>query len=168
MLKIKSKIGDFIVNRALSITAKKFEDHYDTCDPLQTAEDMANHIYLEQRDSNVETFYAYYIDMEGFIIDSYTKSGSKNSIQISNKEILQRALACDAHKIIVAHTHIAQSHEPSDSDILFTYNLIKAAGLLDMVVYDHIVVSRQGWTSMNEQGYIENMYTELLSEKEEA
>jgi DNA repair protein RadC len=44
--------------------------------------------------------------------------------------------------------------EPSQEDVAITKRLIQAGELLGIKIHDHIIVSKNGYTSMKERGVI--------------
>ena len=67
----------------------------------------------------------------------------------------KRALELGATAIILVHNHPSGDHEPSDGDITMTRELIKAAKALDILVHDHLIISKTGYTSFKALGILE-------------
>ncbi|HQT24752.1 MAG: DNA repair protein [Sphingobacteriales bacterium 17-39-43] len=68
------------------------------------------------------------------------------------KVIFATALKACASSIILAHNHPSGNLKPSTSDIDLT-NKLKAGGLLlDITVFDHIIVTSEGYYSFADEG----------------
>jgi DNA repair protein RadC len=59
-----------------------------------------------------------------------------------------------AAAIILVHNHPSGDTEPSQEDIAITKRLVEAGELLGIKIHDHIIVSKNGYTSMKERGVI--------------
>lgn len=166
MLKFMDKVNDLIIDRAVKLTSDRFEKTYvNTGDP-KNAEDIVNYIYLNYSNLDVEHFIAFFYDNGDRLCGTYIQPGAVNTVQLDGRTIARKALECDAVGIILAHTHIAANHEPSDSDLLMTYDMVKRFGFLGLAVYDHIIVSHAGWTSFDEDGYLDVIREEIDAEEE--
>ena len=53
--------------------------------------------------------------------------------------------------VILAHNHPSGSPKQSQDDIRLTERLVKAGDLLGVPVLDHVIVAREGCTSIREQ-----------------
>ena len=66
--------------------------------------------------------------------------GSSSGTIFDAKHMLQYALLSNASSIIVAHNHPSGNLNPSETDIIQTRKLKEAAKLLDITLFDHIIV----------------------------
>jgi len=140
-----------LIKRAVKITANKMQK-LDVREYATGAESIANSLYVEFSGCRRERFFAYYIDLEGRIIKRNLISiGTANSAPTHIHEMLREAILCDAAGLIIAHTHIAHCSDPSDGDLTVTRKIQKALEAIDMVLYDHIIVSKAGYYSFNEE-----------------
>ena len=78
--------------------------------------------------------------------------GTLDRAVIEPREILKRALLCDAAGIIVYHNHPSGDPTPSREDREFTRRLAAAAEALGVRLLDHLVVSAVGSVSFREAG----------------
>ncbi len=94
-----------------------------------------------------------YLDGRNRLLARETLSmGSLNTTRTHPREILEPALRHLSLGFILAHNHPGGSSEPSPEDLEFTRGIGRAAMLLDIGFYDHLVVTRRGFTSMRERG----------------
>ncbi len=54
----------------------------------------------------------------------------------------------------VVHNHPSGNPQPSKADIQITQKIIEAARLLGVTVHDHVIIGREGHTSMRAKGLI--------------
>lgn len=68
--------------------------------------------------------------------------------------ILKKAIEHFATGIILSHNHPSGSLQPSRADEAITQKIKQAAGLLDIQLMDHIIVSEEGYFSFADEGMI--------------
>lgn len=78
--------------------------------------------------------------------------GLLNSNQVHPREVFFNAIVDRAASIILEHNHPSGDTEPSQEDIAITKRLVEAGELLGIKIHDPIIVSKNGYTSMNERG----------------
>ena len=55
---------------------------------------------------------------------------------------------------ILVHNHPSGCLEPSREDVEFTQGVQRAAELMGVELYDHLIVARGGYTSLRERGLL--------------
>lgn len=80
--------------------------------------------------------------------------GNNRQAPVFVSEILKKALKLNATSIIVAHNHPTGNTNPSNEDIKLTEKLFKACKLVDLNLLDHIVFSKDSYTSLSEIGVV--------------
>ena len=81
-------------------------------------------------------------------------SGTLDRVSISPRKIVERALAAKAAAIILVHNHPSGDPTPSMDDIMMTKEVTRAAALLGISVYDHIIVGKGRHYSLKAHGKI--------------
>lgn len=66
--------------------------------------------------------------------------------------IFKKALEIGATAMILCHNHPSGNLRPSQSDIVLTKKVIKAGGILDINVLDHVIITEQSYYSFADQG----------------
>ena len=66
--------------------------------------------------------------------------------------ILQVALLTHSAALILAHNHTSGQLQPSIQDNVSTEKVREAAKLLNIVLHDHLIVSKEGYYSYNDEG----------------
>ncbi|VUT28157.1 MAG: hypothetical protein SYNGOMJ08_00719 [Candidatus Syntrophoarchaeum sp. GoM_oil] len=80
--------------------------------------------------------------------------GLLNTNQVHPREIFSDAIVDRAASIILVHNHPSGNTEPGKEDLAITERLIEAGEILGIKIHDHIIVSKNGYTSMKEMGLI--------------
>ncbi len=70
------------------------------------------------------------------------------------KVVFQAALKSNASSIILAHNHPSGALMPSEADRKLTKKLVEAGELLDIKVWDHLILTEEGYCSMADEGYM--------------
>ncbi|MGH9869850.1 MAG: RadC family protein [Candidatus Polarisedimenticolia bacterium] len=102
-----------------------------------------------------EHLVALYLDAQNHLIARETISiGSLNTTRTHPREILQPAIACSALNFILVHNHPSGSLTASQDDLDFTRAIQRASELIGIGLYDHIIVSSNGFVSLKEKGLL--------------
>lgn len=96
-----------------------------------------------------------YLDSQNHLLARETISiGSLNTTRTHPREILQPAIAHLALGFILVHNHPSGTLVPSSDDVEFTRAISRAGELMGIPLYDHIIVSREGFISLKEKGML--------------
>jgi DNA repair protein RadC len=113
-------------------------------------------IYAELRDfKNKQQEYFIVITLDGanhIIEKRVVFIGTLNSSLVHPREVFADALTDRAASIIIAHNHPSGNLEASKEDINITNRLQDGAKLLGIDLVDHIIFSKDGFISLQEQG----------------
>lgn len=104
------------------------------------------------QDADRESFYVLYLDTKNRVngIEEAHK-GTAAAVQVHPREVFKGALAANATAVIVAHNHPSGDPTQSQDDLALTSRLVKAGDLLGVPVLDHVIVARDGCTSIREE-----------------
>lgn len=80
--------------------------------------------------------------------------GILNANQVHPREVFVDAITDHAASIILAHNHPSGVLKPSIDDISTTRQLIEAGKILGISVLDHIIITKKGYLSLKEKGFI--------------
>ncbi len=81
-------------------------------------------------------------------------SGGMDSTVIDVRILFRNALNMKASNIIVAHNHPGGSLSPSPQDEMMTKKIYDGGRLLDIKLYDHIIVGGAGYYSFVDEGLL--------------
>jgi DNA repair protein RadC len=94
-----------------------------------------------------------YLDAQNGLTHMETVSvGSLNTTRTHPREILYPAIVHLAFGFILAHNHPSGSLDPSDEDIAFSRSVQRAGEVVGIELYDHLIVTATGFTSLRERG----------------
>jgi len=96
-----------------------------------------------------------YLDAQNGLIHVETVSvGSLNTTRTHPREILYPAIVHLAMGFILAHNHPSGGLEPSDEDVEFSRAVQRAGEIVGIDLYDHLIVTAGGYTSLRERGVL--------------
>lgn len=81
--------------------------------------------------------------------------GTINHSSVRLAEILAVPIREQSPAIILVHNHPSGDSHPSEDDIRLTEELVKAGRLMDIGVLDHIIIARDGFHSIRQDGRVE-------------
>jgi DNA repair protein RadC len=107
------------------------------------------------RDKTREHFKLVLLNTRNKIIGISTISvGTLNASLVHPREVFKDAVSHSAASIILAHNHPSDDPEPSDDDLSLTRRLADAGRLMGIEVLDHIIITRNGYTSFKQRGIL--------------
>lgn len=107
------------------------------------------------RDELKERFIVVCLNSANRIIKYETISiGNLNSSIVHPREIFKVAIECSSASIILIHNHPSGNLEPSQEDILITRKMVDAGKIMDIPIFDHLIVAGEGYTSFVEKRLI--------------
>ncbi|MGH8027870.1 MAG: RadC family protein [Pseudoxanthomonas sp.] len=80
--------------------------------------------------------------------------GTIDGAEVHPREVVKRALKCNAAAVIIAHNHPSGDAEPSAADRAVTARLKQALALVDVRLLDHFVVGGSNILSLAERGWV--------------
>ncbi|MCX3266450.1 JAB domain-containing protein [Pedobacter agri] len=80
--------------------------------------------------------------------------GGVSGTYVDPKVIFAIALKGNASNLILSHNHPSGSLRPSESDIKLTKRMVECGKLLDIVVFDHLIISEDSYFSFADEGMI--------------
>jgi DNA repair protein RadC len=120
---------------------------------IVSPEDANNYLQNFLRYEQVEKFIAIFLNTKNYIIGHEIISiGSLNATVVHPRETFNRAILHRASAIIVAHNHPSGDPTPSREDIEMTNRLKEAGQVIGIDLLDHLIITENGFTSLNQQG----------------
>ena len=77
--------------------------------------------------------------------------GNLNSSVVHPREIFKVAIDCSSASIILIHNHPSGNPEPSIEDISITKKIVEVGKVMDIPVFDHIIIAGKTFTSFVEK-----------------
>ena len=107
------------------------------------------------RDEIKEKFIVVCLSSANKIIKYVTISiGNLNSSIVHPREIFKVAIDCASASIILIHNHPSGNPEPSNEDIAITKKIVEAGKIMDIPVFDHLIIAGETYTSFIEKRLI--------------
>jgi DNA repair protein RadC len=107
------------------------------------------------RDELKEKFIVVCLNSANKIIKQETIStGSLNSSIVHPREVFKVAIESSSASIILIHNHPSGNPEPSNEDIAITKKIVEAGKIIDIQVFDHLIIAGGGFTSFVERRLI--------------
>jgi len=107
------------------------------------------------RDLTVEEFHVLALGAQSQVqADLLITRGLLNSALVHPREVFRAAIAEAAAGIIVVHNHPSGDPTPSAEDRVVTRQLVEAGRLLDVPVFDHVIVGGDRYVSFAEAGLL--------------
>jgi DNA repair protein RadC len=117
--------------------------------------DIAEYFIPRLRDELKEQFIVVCLNSANKIIKYETISiGNLNSSVVHPREVFKTAIELSAASVIFIHNHPSGNIEPSNDDIQITKKLVEAGKILEIPVFDHLIVGGNNFTSFVERRLI--------------
>jgi DNA repair protein RadC len=101
-----------------------------------------------------EHFAVLYLDTRNHLIFDEISVGTLNASLVHPREVFSKAILNSASHVIIAHNHPSGDCTPSEEDITTTKRLIEAGKILGITVVDHIVVTKNNYSSCKTSGLV--------------
>ena len=122
---------------------------------IREPEDVANVFRNRLRDLQVEEFHLLALDSQSQVLrELMVTRGLLNSSLVHPREVFRAAIAEAAAGIIVVHNHPSGDPTPSAEDKAVTRQLTAAGRLLDLPLYDHVIIAGDRYVSFASSGLL--------------
>jgi DNA repair protein RadC len=122
---------------------------------IREPDDVARLFQNRLRDLQVEEFHLLALDSQSQVLrEVLVTRGLLNSSLVHPREVFRAAIAEAAAGIIVVHNHPSGDPTPSAEDRAVTQQLVAAGRLLDLPLYDHIIIAGDRFVSFATAGLL--------------
>ncbi|HXY70885.1 MAG TPA: DNA repair protein RadC [Gemmatimonadales bacterium] len=143
------------VAAALELGRRLLEDGRPDRPRIRSPADVYRWFAPRLADLAAEEFHVLALDSQsGVLRDLLVTRGILNSSLVHPREVFRGAIAEAAAGIIVVHNHPSGDPTPSADDRAVTRQLVEAGRVLDLPVYDHVVVGASRYVSFAEAGLL--------------
>jgi len=102
-----------------------------------------------------EQFRIVFLNAKNAIIaDEVQQEGTVNHTPVYPREVIKRALELGATALIMVHNHPSGDPTPSQADVNMTNEVAEAGEKLGIMLHDHIIISKHGYSSFKEMGLL--------------
>jgi DNA repair protein RadC len=103
----------------------------------------------------IEQFRVLYLDTRNRLIaDEAQARGTVNHTPVYPREVVKRALELGATALILVHNHPSGDPTPSRADMEMTAEVKTAAGVLGIVLHDHLIIGNGRQLSFRREGLL--------------
>ena len=145
-----NQIAEITINYSPSIKKEERKS-------IKSSDDAANYFreIWSVKMEHIEEMYLMVLNRSNEVL-GYLKisMGGLHSTICDPKVIFQAALKSNASGIIIAHNHPTGNLKPSEEDIRLTRRIKEGAGLLDIGLLDHVILSQEGYFSFADGGLL--------------
>lgn len=122
---------------------------------IREPEDVVRLFEGRLRDLQVEEFHLLALDSQSQVLrEVLVTRGLLNSSLVHPREVFRPAIAEAAAGIIVVHNHPSGDPTPSAEDRSVTRQLVSAGQLLDLPLYDHVIIAGDRFVSFAAAGLL--------------
>lgn len=122
---------------------------------IRSPEDVVRLVGPRLRDLAVEEFRLLALDTQSRVLrEVLVTRGLLNSSLVHPREVFRPAIAEAAAGVVLVHNHPSGDPTPSPEDQAVTRQLVAAGQLLDLPVYDHVIVAGDQFTSFATAGLL--------------
>lgn len=138
-----------------AVSERLAKEHMSTKISLTSSKAVADYLQKSIGLEMKEHFVMLSVDSRNNLIKiSNISIGSLNANIVHPREVFKEAIQASAAQIIIAHNHPSGNPEASPEDIALTRRLEEAAKIFGIELLDHIIVTRDKFSSFKEQKLI--------------
>lgn len=116
---------------------------------------LLDYLHADMAHLAIERVRVLFLNSRNMLIrDEAMWEGSVDESAVHVREIMRRALDCQATALIIVHNHPSGDPSPSQQDIRLTKELVEAGRHMRINVHDHVIVGAKGHFSMRSLGLI--------------
>lgn len=140
---------------AFELGARLAREERPAAQRIREPEDVVRLFDGRLRDLQVEEFHLLALDSQSQVLrEVLITRGLLNSSLVHPREVFRAAIAEAAAGIIVVHNHPSGDPTPSAEDRAVTRQLVEAGRLLDLPLYDHVVIAGDRYVSFATAGLL--------------
>ena len=122
---------------------------------IRGPQDVHRFLYERASQELVEVFYVLTLNTQSRVVSCQEVTrGILNSSLVHPREVFRLAIAEGAAGIVVVHNHPSGDPTPSGDDRAVTKQLVDAGRIIDIPVYDHVVIGGSRYVSFAEAGLL--------------
>ncbi len=145
--KAATLLASFEISRRILSQSKWYSNK-----KITSPKDVAEIFVPLLRDELKERFIIVCLNSANKIIKFETISvGSLNSSIVHPREIFKAAIENSSASLILLHNHPSGNSEPSSEDIAVTKKIADGGKILDIPIFDHIIIAGESYTSFVEK-----------------
>jgi len=141
-----------IIKAAIEIGRRFLDENLDSKQKINSIEDIIRIFMPMMRDCPKEVFKIALLDSQNQLLEvKEIAEGTLTSVNPLIKDIMDIALQYSARSIICAHNHPSGDPSPSKNDRNFTHKLLRISRIMEIRLFDHIVIGNNTYYSFAEK-----------------
>ena len=136
----------FEIGRRLSTQAVPYKST-----ELTDPEKVYRLIKSKLKDYHKEHFYIIVLNSRNWSV-AEVSIGSLDASIVHPREVFAEAIKNKAASVIFVHNHPSGDPEPSEGDLVITKRLVEAGKILDIEIIDHVIITKDKFLSMKQEG----------------
>ncbi len=142
----------YTMDELLSMVQEKAKEY--NCNHITSASNVFA-LLQEYSTKDKEHFITITLDGQSKVINTKViHIGTLNQSLVHPREVFRPAILDNAAGIIIAHNHPSGTLEASSADVQITQRLKEVAKLVGIELLDHVILSREGYYSFNDEGLL--------------
>jgi len=122
---------------------------------LISPQDVANYLREKLGREKKEHFLILSLDSRNNLVrENIVSVGTFNANLVHPREVFKEAIDARAASIIIANNHPSGDPEPSEDDLEITHRLVESGKILDIEIFDHIIITKTKAFSFKEEKLI--------------
>lgn len=100
-----------------------------------------------------EEFYVVLLNQAKHVLGySRISIGTVNSTLVQPSSVFQLGILSNCSGVLLAHSHPSGNLNPSTQDVILTKKLRDGGALLGIEIIDHLILTKESYTSMKDEG----------------
>jgi len=153
----------FLIKFFLEAPAYYLRERIKKREYLHSAGEVLEYLQVSMMSLKHEVFRVIFLNAKNEIITTENlHEGTLNHALVYPRKIIEKALHFNASGLIFVHNHPSGHAKPSPQDHEITRNLVFAARMMDIEVFDHIIIGHGDYYSFAEEGHIRQFKEKYL------
>jgi len=137
------------------ITRKFLRERMIEKQALHSSDDVFDYLDYSMKQLPHEEFRIIYLDAGDRIINEETIAvGTATEVPVTPQQIIEKAVKKNSANIMIAHNHPGGNPEPSQADKEMTREVVFTAGMMNLRLREHIIITQDDHFSFSKEGYI--------------
>jgi DNA repair protein RadC len=140
---------------ALELGRRRKETEKEGPVKITSSKDAYQILKPELTDLPHEEFWVLLLNRANFVLSKhFISKGGQSGTVVDPKIIFKVAIENNAASIVLAHNHPSGNLKASSADISITKKLVQSGLLLDITIYDHLIITDYSFLSLADEGLI--------------
>ncbi len=138
---------------ALELGRRRKEGEKEGPIKITSSKDAYEILKAELSDLPHEEFWVLILNRANFVTSKqFISKGGQSGTVVDPKVIFKVAIENNAASIVLAHNHPSGNLKASSADVSITKSLVQSGLLLEMPIYDHLIINDNSYLSLADEG----------------